>query len=234
MIDDGELATSWVVANNSMNRDRGLTGRDGYARVLGVDVVGLLAASRPARWLDLCCGRGNALLETVSSLRAQGFADQVSVVGVDLVSHFADAPPPEVRFVTAPVTEFAPEHRFDLITCVHGLHYVGDKLDVLASAASWLTDDGVFVANFDATSVRSGDGTPLGRRLTNALRQAGFDYDGRTHRIRRHGHGEVRLPFRYLGADDKAGPNYTGQPAVHSLYDDLARATNGTGISRPA
>ena len=23
---------------------------------------------------------------------------------------------------------------------------------------------------------------------------------------------------RYLGADDHAGPNYTGQPAVHSVY----------------
>ncbi|MFD0205449.1 MULTISPECIES: hypothetical protein [Saccharothrix] len=27
---------------------------------------------------------------------------------------------------------------------------------------------------------------------------------------------------RYLGADDRAGPNYTGQPAVHSYYADAS------------
>jgi len=26
------------------------------------------------------------------------------------------------------------------------------------------------------------------------------------------------LPYTYLGADDRAGANYTGQPAVHSNY----------------
>lgn len=224
MIDDERLAASSVVANCSMNRDRGLTGRDGYARVLGVDLmdvlVSRLATPGPVvRWLDLCCGRGNALLEAVSLLRARGMADRVRITGVDLVSHFADAPPPsEVRFVTAPVTEWRPEHRFDLITCVHGLHYVGDKLGVLTATASWLTTDGELAANLDVASLRFAEGAPLGRPLTKALRETGFDYDGRTHRIRRRGHADVGLPFRYLGADDTAGPNYTGQPAVHSHY----------------
>jgi hypothetical protein len=31
--------------------------------------------------------------------------------------------------------------------------------------------------------------------------------------------GWVSLPYRYLGADDQAGPNYTGQPAVDSHYE---------------
>ncbi|MDN3355634.1 hypothetical protein [Actinomadura sp. DC4] len=35
----------------------------------------------------------------------------------------------------------------------------------------------------------------------------------------RYGGGEVRFPYRYLGADDRAGPNYTGQPAVASYYE---------------
>jgi SAM-dependent methyltransferase len=224
VIDDEKLAASSVVANCSMNRDRGLTGRDGYARVLGLDLMDVLASrlATPGpvvRWLDLCCGRGNALLETVSLLRERGLADRLRVVGVDLVSHFADAPPAEVRFVTAPVTEWRPADHVDLITCVHGLHYVGDKLGVLAATASWLTADGELAANFDATGVRSAGGDPLGPRLTKALREAGFDYDGRARRIRRHGQADVRLPFHYLGADDRAGPNYTGQPAVHSHYD---------------
>ena len=35
---------------------------------------------------------------------------------------------------------------------------------------------------------------------------------------RRTGPVALSLPYRYLGADDRAGPNYTGQPAVVSYY----------------
>jgi hypothetical protein len=84
------------------------------------------------------------------------------------------------------------------------------------SGVSWLSDDGVFVANFDASGVRLPGGA---RRLLPALRAAGFAYDARTRRIRRTGRFDGALPFRYLGADDRAGPNYTGQPAVCSYYE---------------
>src|SRR5262249_770194 len=107
---------------------------------------------------------------------------------------------------------------FDLVTCVHGLHYVGDKLAVIARAAASLTGTGLFIADFDADSIRQADGRPFGRPLTTVLRRAGLDYDSRRHLIRCHGHRELAFPFTYLGADDRAGPNYTGQPAVHSYY----------------
>jgi hypothetical protein len=71
----------------------------------------------------------------------------------------------------------------------------------------------VFLANFDVSGVRLPGGA---RRVLAALREAGFAYDSRTHRIRRTGPVSGALPVRYLGADDRAGPNYTGQPAVHS------------------
>jgi len=29
----------------------------------------------------------------------------------------------------------------------------------------------------------------------------------------------ITLPYGYLGADDQAGPNYTGQAAVDSYYE---------------
>lgn len=208
LLADGALEASSVVANRAMNRTRRLDGRDGYARVLGLDIVGFLRERGPARWLDLCCGSGRALLDAAELL------PEVEITGVDLVGYFAEPPRGRVRFETASITAWAPEGAFDLITCVHGLHYVGDKLGVLTRAASWLTGDGVFVANFDAAGVRAPSG-----RVATALRQAGFDYDGRARRVRRTGHAEAKLPFRYLGADDHAGPNYTGQPAVDSYYD---------------
>lgn len=171
LIGDDRLAGSWVVANRDMNRARGLSGRDGYARVLGVDLHAHL--TRAVRWLDLCCGQGKALLEAAVSL------PEVRITGVDLVGDFAGEPPARVRFLPASVAEWVPEDRFDLITCVHGLHYVGDKLGLLARIASWLTDGGFFVANIDVDAIRLPSGEPAGRRVRAALRAAGFAYDGR-------------------------------------------------------
>jgi hypothetical protein len=89
---------------------------------------------------------------------------------------------------------------------------------MLARAAAWLTGTGTFVADLDLASIRLADGRPAGGQLIAALRHAGFSYHPRRHRITRTGPGDVDLPYRYLGADDEAGPNYTGQPAVNSIY----------------
>ncbi|TMR31687.1 class I SAM-dependent methyltransferase [Nonomuraea zeae] len=217
-----------------MNRERRLPS---YDRELGIDIVGRLRAAaaphRPARWLDLCCGTANALNEATTLL-----GDDAEIVGVDLVDFFACPPrPPRLSLFTGSVTTWAPEHAgFDLITCVHGLHYVGDKLGVLARIAGWLAAGGLFVANFDVRSIRLENGGPAGRPLTAALRAQGLAYDGRTRRISRVGGGAVDLPYRYLGANDQAGPNYTGQDAVDSHYTRTAtepRAGAGKPIARP-
>ncbi|WP_433732857.1 hypothetical protein ACQP0C_11130 [Nocardia sp. CA-129566] len=84
--------------------------------------------------------------------------------------------------------------------------------------ASWLTADGQLVANFDASSIRWADGSPVGRPFTTSLRRNGFQYDTRNHRLTRAGHGLPRWELRYLGADNHAGPNYTGQDSVTSHY----------------
>jgi SAM-dependent methyltransferase len=234
LLDDDTLAGSAVVANSAMNRARQLAGVNSYALELGFNPVDVLAAllrvtgaPDTVAWLDLCCGTGRALIQAAGQLRDAGVAERVLVQGIDLVDAFDPAPDvPWLRLDTASVTEWAPSRRYDLITSIHGLHYVGDKLAVLAKAAGWLTDGGRLVADLDLVSIRLPNGTPAGRRLAADLRDAGFSYDGRRRRIGRDDRGEVSLPYEYLGADDKAGANYTGQPAVHSHY----RRKNG----RPA
>ncbi|MGZ3143395.1 class I SAM-dependent methyltransferase [Lentzea chajnantorensis] len=206
LLADEALWRSAVVANCAMNRERGLAG---YRRELGLD----LRLPSGTRWVDLCCGSGKALAEAARA--------DVAITGVDLVDHHVPERP-GLRFVVAPVDEWEPAAAVDLVTCVHGLHYVGDKLAVLTRAVSWLAPGGRFVANFDVASVRRADGSPYGRVLTKALRAAGFRYDTRKRLISFAGEGRPALPFRYLGADDRAGPNYTGQPAVHSCYDLLS------------
>ncbi|MDX8047814.1 class I SAM-dependent methyltransferase [Lentzea sp. BCCO 10_0798] len=205
LLDDEALWSSPVVANCEMNRERGLAS---YRRELRSDLE-----LRPgAQWVDLCCGSGKALAEAAR--------DDVTITGVDLVDHHVRARR-GLSFVVAPVDQWEPTGPVDLVTCVHGLHYVGDKLGLLARAASWLTPTGRFVANFDVGGVRRADGTPFGRVLTKALRDNGFLYDGRKHLVSFEGRGRPSLPFAYLGADDRAGPNYTGQPAVDSRYEPL-------------
>ena len=214
LLDEATLVRSSVVANRSMNRERDLAGSNGYVRELGIDIPALISAAATFRWLDLCCGTGKALLQC-----AELFDDRLHITGVDLVDYYAAPPTSAVRFVTASVTEWSPDQPgFDLITCVHGLHYLGDKLGTLTRAATWLAPGGRLVANLDLANLRAADNTPLGRRLTTALRAAGFTVDTRRHRITSTGPSSPVLPFTYLGADDSAGPNYTGQPAVHSRY----------------
>ncbi|MFC4505894.1 MULTISPECIES: class I SAM-dependent methyltransferase [Streptomyces] len=209
-----DLERSSVVANNTMNRERGLTGVNSYARELGVDLLAHLADRPAPSWLDLCSGEGRALREAASALPADAV-----LTAVDLVGPLAPGPtPPTLEEIIASVSTWTPTRTYDLITCVHGLHYIGDQLGLLTRAASWLSEDGLLTAHFDPDSIRRPDGTPAGRAAITALRASGFRYSPRHHRVTLHGPRSITLPFTYVGADPDAGPNYTGQPAVGSYY----------------
>src|SRR5262245_57397582 len=109
-----------------MNRERQLAGVNSYTRELGFDPADRPASGTSASWLDLCCGSGRALTQAAARL-----SEGVCLVGVDLVDAFVP-PVPGVSLVSASITTWVPDRAFDLITCVHGLHYVGDKLSVLS------------------------------------------------------------------------------------------------------
>jgi SAM-dependent methyltransferase len=208
-----------------MNRERALTGSNGYAKELGFDPLEFLrqrcSDGNAAAWLDLCCGSGKALIEAGRLVHNEGFAATIAIVGVDLVGFFAphDSFKPSVQLVEASLCTWIPERRFDLITCVHGLHYIGDKLGLIQRAASWLTSNGSFVAHLDTANFKFSDGQSAGRKIMADLRRAGVHHDHRRRLIVCRRRLIVELPYRYLGADDQAGPNYTGQPAVNSYYE---------------
>jgi SAM-dependent methyltransferase len=200
LLDDEQLERSSVVANNAMNRERNLDGVNSYAKDLGFSPLDVLEPG--AAWLDLCCGTGRALIQA-----AERRPDLV-LVGVDLVDFF-DPHHDAVRLVVASLREWQPDRRFELITCVHGLHYVGDKLGMLARAVTWLEPGGRLVAHLDRGNLKRRDGTSFAPAM---------GYDARRHLITADARCEFDAP-RYLGADDRAGPNCTGQPAVDSYYD---------------
>jgi SAM-dependent methyltransferase len=239
LLNDRALERSPVAANCAMNRERQLAGVNSYARELGFSPLDVLrdserdAAARgavqpgascpAAAWLDLCCGTGRALIQAATRLYQDGLADRTVLVGVDLVDAFDPVPAeiPNLRLMCSSVTALEPAISFDLITCVHGLHYVGDKLATLARAASWLTPGGRLVADLDLTAIVVPGGRQAARELRRRLAEAGLGYEARRHRITCTGQREVLLPYRYLGADDQAGPGYTGQPAVASYYEQV-------------
>jgi SAM-dependent methyltransferase len=225
LLDDATLHASSVVANNAMNRERQLAGVNSYQRELGfspLDVlVATVAGNGTAAWLDLCCGNGRAVIQAATALYRDGLASRTTIVGVDLVDAFAprQVALPGLRLVCSPIGSWTPDRDFGLITCVHGLHYVGDKLGALTRAARWLAPSGRLIADLDLNEVI----VPRGpRSLAHALRAAGFSYDSRRRRVSRAGRLDAALPYRYLGADDQAGPGYTGQPSVASYYADRA------------
>ncbi len=223
---DDDLDVSGVVANCRMNRERHLTGSNGYEREMRFNPLALLkttaATTGRARWLDLCCGSGEALVEAAKIVEAEDL--QIDIVGVDLVRSFVGGETEHrcLRLVGASLTDWQPGGQFDLITCVHGLHYIGDKLGLVARAASWLTENGRFAANLDMNNIKLRERESAGRIIVAELRRNGFTYSFRTKLIQCDGRQQVRLPFTYLGADDKAGPNYTGQAAVDSHYEQVS------------
>lgn len=222
LVGDDELERSAVVANCRMNRERDLVGPIGYDRELGFNPLDFLrgraADGRESAWLDLCCGTGKALIQAAELVHAGGLS--IAIAGVDLVGMFHRLDPGLtcLRMVAASLTTWHPDRHFDLITCVHGLHYIGDKLGLISRAASWLVEDGLFVANLDLRNLKFADGKPAGRRVAADLRRAGVEYDRKRRRVIVRGRTLADLPCRYVGADDQAGPNYTGQPAVDSYY----------------
>jgi SAM-dependent methyltransferase len=218
--DDQQLEQSPVVANCCMNRERDLSGTNGFDVEIGFQPLRFLddkvAASGKARWLDLCCGTGKALIQAATITERDGLP--IEIVGVDLVGMFAENHSRSLTLIEASLSTWNPAGAFDLITCIHGLHYIGDKLGLIARACSWLKYDGLFVANLDCGNLRLNPGGAIGRVFAKELRHAGVEYLPSKRLIWCDGHRELSLPFAYVGADDEAGPNYTKQPVINSYY----------------
>jgi SAM-dependent methyltransferase len=233
LLTDEALERSEIVANNRMNRERGLRGNNSYSKDLGIDPLHVLCdrlqTQERTSWLDLCCGSGRALIEAGLELQSRKLAERVSLLGIDLVAMFALLPAPLtcVRLEEASLATWRPDAAYDLITCVHGLHYIGDKLGLIAQAVSWLKPGGLFAAHLDYANLRLADNRPLAPFIGKQLRAAGLEYLPHKRILICRGQKSLQLPYRYLGADDSAGPNYTGQPAVNSYYSPITTQTSG-------
>ena len=220
MLRPDELLSSPVVANAAMNRGRGLSGVNSYERDLRFSLTDFLAGRVQERgaalWYDACCGEGRALAEAGNQFTASEWGRQVQIVGVDLVEMFTPEQTPNVSLIAADVAAFTSEEPADLITCVHGLHYLGDKLGFLQHAYAMLAPGGLILAHLDPDNLRvSGAGASVWRQAAKG--GVMVDFKGHVLRVTR---TEVALDFglTFQGATVSERPNYTGITVIDSWY----------------
>lgn len=225
LLNNSLLENSSIVANSTMNRQRKCFGGNSYQKELSFDVLDFLKnrlyKNEQINWLDICCGEGNALIEAAENLAE--FGERVKIVGIDLAGMFQlfSAERESLQLIETSFEKFNSKSEFDLITCVHGFHYIGDKLAFLQKAVSMLKADGVFLANLDANNFKFEDGKSAGQIIVKYLRGKGFDFDSKKHLLAFSGTKKIDFEFEYLGADDNAGANYTRQAVVDSYYKIL-------------
>jgi SAM-dependent methyltransferase len=220
LLDNKQLEYSSVVANNRMNRERQAFGINSYEKDLGFKLIDFLekclAEHETVRWMDLCCGKGNALIQGANYFYNKNQI-QLCIEGWDLAGIFSEKPShlDFLKLWQKSVAEWQPAMPCHLITCVHGLHYVGDKLKVIETALQNLTPQGIFLANLDLENVKI-TGKSVGS-LKKIFQKKGLQYN-KKHILSGTYHKNPDFGLEYLGADDSAGPNYTGQEAVNSYY----------------
>ncbi len=226
LLNEEELEWSTVVANNTMNRERVAFGINSYEKEINfnpVDFIKNRADQNNIDWIDLCCGAGNALWQVVDFLKEKKIAPKVSITGIDLVSYFSKEEPHKMLTLKQlNLNDWKPTQTYDLITIIHGLHYLGDKLKLISTAAAALKKNGVFIGNLDLDNILLKDVQNARKNLLQFFKKNNIQYNQRTKLIRIEGPQNISSSFKYFGADDQAGPNYTGQPVVNSYYELLS------------
>jgi len=222
LLDREAVLRSDIVANSTMNRSRGLAGVNSYAKDLRFDILTWLVERHRAKggvtWYDVCCGEGRALIQAAAGLADLGLSN-ARLIGVDLVPVFAETRS-GVSLQAGDAAQFAPEPPPDLITCVHGIHYIGDKLGLLAHLAGLLASDGILVANLDPQNVRIADTAKPGwAAIARAAGPARSQPSYKDHILRISGGGRLAFDVAYRGASRSETPNYTGITVMDSWYE---------------
>ncbi len=224
LLPEDKLEWSPTVANSRMNRERKASGINSYDQEFSFKpedyIQKKIGENHFAFWLDLCCGEGNAIMQTAEYCLNNSLQDRVMLHGIDLIDSFPklDDLYNFVHFEMMSVLTYNSDKRYDLITCVHGLHYIGDKLRAIAIAINLLGEGGLFIANVDLKNIIINNESSV-LILKKAFKENNIEYNLRSKNLKKTGKEKIDFGFSFLGADDNYGPNYTGQDSVCSYYE---------------
>ena len=224
LLSEEKLVWSPTVANWRMNRERNSSRINSYEQELKFKpeefLLSKIKEHGSASWVDICCGQGKALIQTADYFRKMELQDDIWLEGIDLIndSFFSNIESVPVNFQSLSVINWMPSQDYDLITCIHGLHYIGDKLKVIEFMLNSLTSTGLFIANLDLNNI------VIKPNKNNSFLKAlflkkGLKYDSRKKLLSRTGKIKISFDVNFFGADDNCGPNYTGQDSVTSYYE---------------
>jgi len=221
-LNEKELEWSSVVANNAMNRERKAIGVNSYEKEIKLNPIDFILnrkEQKEIRWADLCCGRGNALIQTAQHFKGHFLNKKIKILGIDLVNFFSPYHEElaQLEFREMNVRDWQPEEKYDLITIIHGLHYIGDKIELILKTAATLKPDGIFIGSLDLKNIKIAGVKNEEKWLKGFFKEYQINYNSRTKLLKIKGQKNISNPLQFLGADDKAGPNYTGQPVVNSF-----------------
>jgi SAM-dependent methyltransferase len=225
-----------IVVNAAMNRGRGFSGVNSYTKDLRqFDIAAFLQErtqqfpTSKVRWLDVCCGEGRALTEATQFWSGLPWAKQVEIIGLDLwddlptVQKYPEGP--TLRFIAADAETWTPDAPLDLITCVHGLHYLPDKLGFLQRAYTWLSPSGgLLLAHLDTDNIRlQGNETAnLWATVSRRVRKQGISLQFSNHllRLERTAQSPESLTFdvSFVGRTVSPRPNFSGMTVIDSWY----------------
>lgn len=90
----------------------------------------LLAGRTPGRALDLGAGEGADSIR-LARLGYAAAAVEISKVGADKISKFAEQAGVAVRVEVADLATYEPDGQFDVVICNGALHYIADKVPVV-------------------------------------------------------------------------------------------------------
>jgi len=220
---DDELIWSPIVLNSRMNRSRTSSGINSYEKEFKFKpeefLSNILHTKANASWLDICCGEGKALINCGRYFIQKQQNHSLQFIGIDLIDAFeeTDSNLDFISFKVGSINDIELNGKFDLITCVHGLHYIGDKLGTIEKAINHLNENGLFIANLDLDNLKI-ENEHAKNYFQKLFKKKGIQYNSRTKILKFNGKNKIQFDLEYLGADDTCGPNYTGQDAVLSFY----------------
>ncbi len=225
-----------IVVNAAMNRGRGFTGVNSYTRDLRqFDIAAFLQKqaadnpSRTVRWLDVCCGEGRALTEAAQIWSRTTWGKRLEIIGLDL---WDNLPPsqklpdgPMLSFAAGDVANWIPDAPLDLITCIHGLHYLPDKLGFLERAYSWLrAEGGLFLGHLDKANMldERNERPNLWSAVLRRARQQRIDIQLTRHLLRMNrtpgSPNTFTFGASFAGRTVSPKPNFSGMTVVDSWY----------------
>ncbi len=89
---------------------------------------------------------------------------------------------------------------------------------VFSSITYITTNNGFLIAHLDLANLWLIEGDKVKPMSKKLLSDVGLKYNNRKKLLFLENSQELMFELEYLGADDCAGANYTGQPAVNSFY----------------